>query len=58
MSVIPIYHSIFLALRDQIVNGAYDSRKPLTGETLGGEEFIGTDVIQTTDCVSPGVCHP
>ena len=32
MSVIPLYHRIFLALRDQIVNGQFDNRTPLPSE--------------------------
>jgi len=32
MSVLPLYHRIFLALRDQIVNGAYDWYEPMPTE--------------------------
>jgi len=39
MSILPLYHNVFLALRDQIVNGAYDSRKPLPGQGQLSAEF-------------------
>jgi GntR family transcriptional regulator len=32
VSVLPLYHRLFLLLRDQIVNGVYDRREPMPGE--------------------------
>jgi GntR family transcriptional regulator len=39
MSLLPLYHRIFLALRDQIVNGVYDCRKPMPSENSLCAEF-------------------
>jgi len=39
MSVIPLYHRIFLTLRDQIVNGAYDWWSPMPSEQELSAEF-------------------
>ena len=45
MSVLPLYHRVFLLLRDQIVNGAYDSREPMPSEKSLCAEF---DVSRAT----------
>jgi len=39
MSVLPLYHRVFLSLRDRIVNGIYDCREPMPGENSLCEEF-------------------
>lgn len=45
MSVLPLYHRVFLALRDQIVNGIYDHRKPMPSENQLCAEY---DVSRAT----------
>jgi GntR family transcriptional regulator len=39
MSVLPLYHRVFLLLRDRIVNGIYDVRKPMPGENSLSAEY-------------------
>ena len=39
MSVLPLYHRVYLSLRDQIVNGVYDCQKPMPGENNLSAEF-------------------
>jgi GntR family transcriptional regulator len=39
MSVLPLYHRVFLSLRDQVVNGVYDSRAPMPSEKQLCAEF-------------------
>jgi GntR family transcriptional regulator len=39
MSMLPLYHRIFLLLRDQIINGAYDCREPMPSEKNLCREF-------------------
>jgi GntR family transcriptional regulator len=39
MSVLPLYHRLFLLLRDQIVNGVYDRLEPMPGENQLAAEF-------------------
>ena len=34
-----------------------DTEVSLTGETITGEEFVGSDSITTTDCAYDGSCH-
>jgi len=45
MSVLPLYHRVFLSLRDRIVNGIYDSREPMPAENSLCAEF---DVSRAT----------
>jgi len=47
MSVLPLYHRIFLSLRDQIVNGVYDWREPLPTEAqLSAEHGVSRATIR------------
>ncbi len=39
MNLLPLYHRVFLSLRDQIVNGAYDWREPLPSENQLCKEY-------------------
>jgi GntR family transcriptional regulator len=39
MSVLPLYHRVFLSLRDQIVNGICDWQKPLPSESQLSVEY-------------------
>ena len=45
MSVLPLYHRVFLALRDQIINGVYDLSSPMPSESELCAEF---DVSRAT----------
>jgi len=45
MNLLPLYHQVFLSLRDQIVNGAYDWREPLPSESQLRAEY---DVSRST----------
>jgi GntR family transcriptional regulator len=45
VSVLPLYHRVFLALRDQIINGVYDTRKPMPSENALRMEY---DVSRAT----------
>jgi len=39
MSVLPLYHRVFLTLREQIINGVYDWQKPMPGEVQLAEDL-------------------
>jgi GntR family transcriptional regulator len=39
MNVLPLYHRVFLSLREQIVNGGYDWREPLPSESQLCKEY-------------------
>lgn len=45
MSVLPLYHRIFITLRDQIINGVYDTRVPMPSENELCREY---DVSRVT----------
>ena len=45
MSVLPLYHRVFITLRDQIINGVYDAREPMPSENELRKEY---DVSRAT----------
>jgi GntR family transcriptional regulator len=45
VSVLPLYHRVFLALRDQIINGVFDTSAPMPSENVLCKEY---DVSRAT----------